>query len=155
MGQVRPGAIEAAFLGDEVCCHNPACVASTLAPVARRLRVRWPNASALLIWTNECDSSIVGGHGVPPLPNSSGAIPPELDALSIDMYAGFGDDGFSGAQEVANVSRFYASQVFPRMAPHQRALVVPGFFGCTNYSACGAREEQEARLRDKLRAYAE
>lgn len=60
---VRRGAIEAAFLGDEICCHNPRCLNVTLAPVARQLRAHFPNPEELLIWTNECDSSIVGGLG--------------------------------------------------------------------------------------------
>ena len=150
---IRPGAIEAAFLGDELCCHNPACLDATLGPVTRRLRKLWPDRSSLLIWTNECDSTIVGGHGVAPLPNRSGAIPEDLDVLSVDIYVGVGDDGFRGAAEVANVSGFLEREVFPRMRARQRAMVVPGLFGCTNVSVCGSLDTQEARLRDKLGAY--
>ena len=88
---VKPGAIEAVFLGDEVCCHSPKCLNATLAPVARRLRSHFPDRAALLIWTNECDSSIIGGAGhdgafIPPLPRMSGAIPAEIDILSVDRY---------------------------------------------------------------------
>lgn len=41
------------------------------------------------------------------------------------------------------------------MNADQRAIAVPGFFGCTNCVAtdCGSPASQEARMRDKLQAY--
>jgi hypothetical protein len=157
---VRPGAIEAIFLGDEVCCHSPRCLNATLAPVARKLRGYFPDRSSLLIWTNECDSSIIGGVGhdgavILPLPNTSGAIPREIDVLSVDRYSGFGNDTLPGSAEVTDISNFFASEVFPRMHTHQVAMAVPGLFGCASCIAtgCGSLAAQESRLRDKLHAY--
>lgn len=152
---VKPGAIVGAFLGDEVCCHTPSCLNTTLGPVARKLRKKW-SAAELFIWGNECTTSIVGGRGVPALPNKTGSIPPEIDILSIDYYAGIGNQSLdSGATEVGNVSAFLSEQIFPRMAEHQRAMVVPGFFGCSNFSTCGTPAQQDARMRAKLQAYTE
>jgi hypothetical protein len=76
---------------------------------------------------------------------------------SVDLYGGFGNDTLSGSAEVSNVSAFFEHEVFPRMRSHQQAMVVPGFFGCANCQAtdCGSLASQEARLRDKLRAYVE
>jgi hypothetical protein len=157
---VRPGAIEAVFLGDEVCCHSPRCLNATLAPVARRLRSHFPERTSLLIWTNECDSSIIGGVGhdgtvILPLPNTSGAIPLEIDILSVDRYSGFGNDSLPGSAEVEDISKFFAAEVFPRMHANQVAMAVPGLFGCANCieTGCGSLAAQESRLQDKLRAY--
>eukprot|EP01052_Picozoa_sp_SAG31_P047729 SAG31_NODE_9683_length_1242_cov_0.966754_1_plen_382_part_01 len=161
---VRAGFIEAVFLGDEICCHCPSCLNATLAPVARRLRSHFPDPKVLLIWANECDSSIVGGigHGgavTPPLPRGPGAIPSEIDLLSVDIYRGFGNDTLPGAAEVAEVSAFFTEEIFPRMHATQRAMAVPGFFGCTNCvgmghgGGCGSLAQQEARMLDKLSAY--
>lgn len=76
-----PG-IVGVFLGDEVCCHAPSCLNTTLEPVAARLRATF-STDELLLWENECGDSIAG------LPNQTGAIPPSLDIVSIDIYAGF------------------------------------------------------------------
>lgn len=147
------------FLGDEVCCHVPKCLNATIAPVARRIRAKYAgaNKSKLFIWSNECDSSIIGGpdhNANQPLPLLPGAIPQEIDIFSVDIYAGFGNDTFPGSHEVlSNVSTFYNNEIFPRMVAEQRAFVVPGFFGCSNYKTCGTLKQQEARLRDKLAAY--
>jgi hypothetical protein len=82
-----------------------------------------------------------------------GAIPDSIDILSIDYYAGFGNDTLPPEAEVANVSSFFTHELFPRMVPRQRAMVVPGFFGCSNQTSCGTHAQQEARLQRKLRAY--
>ena len=80
---VRAGAIEAVFLGDEICCHVPACLNGTLAPVAQRLRSHFPNRTALPIWTNECSTTITGSRGSRPLPLVPGAIPGDIDILCV------------------------------------------------------------------------
>lgn len=91
-----------------------------------------------------------------------GAIPAEIDILSVDIYRGFGNDTLPGAAEATNVSAFFAREIFPRMHPTQRAMVVPGFFGCISCmgpagagtgGGCGTLAHQESRLRAKLRAY--
>ena len=70
------------FLGDEVCCHAPSCLNATLEPVAARLRAAF-STDELLLWENECGDAIAG------LANQTGAIPPSLDIVSTDIYAGF------------------------------------------------------------------
>ena len=79
---VQAREIVAVFLGDEVCCHVPSCMATTLSPVAARLRSHF-NRSELLIWTNECGNTVQG------LPATPGAVPAAIDVLSVDMYGGF------------------------------------------------------------------
>lgn len=78
--------------------------------------------------------------------------------MSVDIYRGFGNDSLPGGAEVANVSAFFAREVFPRMHSAQVSMVVPGFFGCISCmspggSGCGTLAAQEARLRAKLRSY--
>lgn len=80
-----------------------------------------------------------------------------IDLLSVDIYRGFGNDTLPGSAEVANVSAFFAKEIFPRMHGTQRAMAVPGFFGCTNCigmaHGCGSLAQQEGQMLDKLSAY--
>ena len=139
---VRPGAIVGMFLGDEVCCHNSTCLSATVEPVAARLRLHYPNASELFLWTNECGDSLIG------LPT----VPPSLDIISVDTYDGF-LPGNDGADEVRRLASLLRKDIYPRLLPHQRAMVVPGFFGCDNTTSCGSLASQEARLVQKMEAY--
>ena len=143
---VQAREIVAVFLGDEVCCHVPSCMATTLSPVAARLRSHF-NRSELLIWTNECGNTVQG------LPATPGAVPAAIDVLSVDMYGGF-VQATHGRDEVQAVSAFFKTEVFPRLRPPQRTLVVPGLFGCSNTTAAGSMAQQDARLVDKVKAYA-
>jgi hypothetical protein len=93
---VAAGHVVSVFLGDEVCCHNGTCMNAVLAPVAAKLRTHFPRTSSpedIFIWTNEC------GDTVQQLPNRSGAVPPAIDVLSVDVYSGY-LPGVPGSEEV-------------------------------------------------------
>ena len=69
----------------------------------------------------------------------------DLDFFSIDFYDGWNVDGM---WEYKMVRALYETQVFPAMAPHQRAFVVPGTFGCA-----GDLGPQAVQISKKLEAY--
>jgi hypothetical protein len=68
------------------------------------------------VYTNE------GGHRNGPVGWPS--IPPELDFISVDGYG-------VGAAEPEAQQRIFEESIFPKLRPHQRAVAVPGFVGCT------------------------
>ena len=94
-------------------------------------------------------------------------IPPGIDVLSFDGYS-------AGTLEVDQHRALYQTSLYPKLAPHQRAAVVPGLFGCSlrkkgkceaNTSATGPHcmctingddlsdEAQSAKLVAKLEGY--
>jgi hypothetical protein len=68
------------------------------------------------VYTNE------GSHMNGPVGWTS--FPPELDFLSVDGYG-------VGAAEAEAQRAIYEKSIFPKLQPHQRAVAVPGFFGCS------------------------
>ena len=57
---------------------------------------------------------------------NSSNVPAALDYISVDLYRG------GGSAEVGYAKAFYEKHVFNKLLPHQRALIVPGTFACTN-----------------------
>lgn len=77
-------------------------------------------------------------------------MPPALDLISADTYSDFWP-GATGAQEVTNAK--YAYKYFlDKLHPHQRALLVPGIFACSNTSWFPLAQ-QEAIMLKKLDGY--
>ena len=59
-------------------------------------------------------------------------------------------------EEVRLVKQYYIKYLFPKMAAHQQAMLVPGIFGCAGAIVDGkpfSLEEQGARIVKKLQAY--
>jgi hypothetical protein len=135
----RDKALRGVFVGDELCCRNVSCWTNGLAVVANKTRsLLGPDA---IIYTNECGK------------NWSAYItelPPALDLISADVYAGY-TPGSTGTEEVAVAKTLY-SGIFEKLHAHQKALLVPGCFGCSDlhYFPLAA---QEAVLVAKLEAY--
>lgn len=67
------------------------------------------------------------------------------------MYAGYTPES-KGSDEVDQDRAFFNEEVFPRMAAHQRAAVVPGVFACSNLSYISLAES-EAHVVAKLQGY--
>ena len=65
--------------------------------------------------------------------------------ISIDMYAGAGEASASQA--------FYREYILPRMADHQRIILVPGLYGDRNVSRTGSMASQEAAVLHKLETF--
>jgi len=108
------------FMGDEKLCGGVPL--SNYSAVAEHLRKRFGNR--ILLYGNECSFTV----------GSIGAVPTELDLFSFDYYDAANTDG---AAEVAGVRETAETVVFPKMAPHQRLLLVPGIYGNTP-SSCAA-----------------
>jgi hypothetical protein len=120
------------FLGDEICCHNSSCWHGQLYPISTKLRALvGPSA---ILYENECGDSIAGGgmaHGHPVGPPLD-KIAPALDWISVDVYKGFTPDDPDGKAEAVAAKAFVEKYVYPKMAAHQKLVVVPGTFACSN-----------------------
>eukprot|EP01043_Picozoa_sp_COSAG02_P009955 COSAG02_NODE_343_length_24147_cov_30.662051_18_plen_159_part_00 len=55
--------------------------------------------------------------------------------------------------EASVVREFFATNLWPRMAPHQKGMVVPGIFADVNISRSGSLASQDERALSKLRGY--
>ena len=109
------------FLGDEICCRNVGCWANALQPVAARLHAALgPEA---IIYTNECRTHL----------SKLKEVPKDIDLISVDVYNGY-LPGENGTSEVASAKAVYEGRLFPKLQPHQRAMVVPGVMACSNLS---------------------
>ena len=67
-------------------------------------------------------------------------IPPDLSLISVDIYAGYAPGGH-GSDEVSQVRAQYEHGLLPKLADRQRAIIVPGLFGCSNLSWFPAAEQ--------------
>lgn len=96
------------------------------------------------------------------------SIPKELDLISEDIYTYPGECSCGGqpcdpdprncswnaTAEMAWARHELERNVFPLMHPHQKAFIVAGTFGCTNFSLVDFDTQQDT-LVGKLRAHAE
>ena len=96
-----------------------------------------------LLYTNECANGDIK------------EVPADLDLISVDVYDGF-KAGQSGAEEVAAAKKMY-DKIFDKLHGHQQAVLVPGTFGCANYSQGGGLPlaESDAQVATKLEGYFE
>ena len=107
---VRNGTNAGVFLGDEICCSGTPL--ANLTAVADALRAGLgPKA---LLYTNECSEM-----------QQWPAVPASLDYISIDFYD---EHNTNGSAEVTKDRQFYERIMYPKMAPHQGVLLVPGVF---------------------------
>eukprot|EP01045_Picozoa_sp_COSAG04_P017489 COSAG04_NODE_1550_length_6380_cov_2.250597_2_plen_164_part_00 len=91
------------------------------------------------------------GHPVgPPLDK----VAPDLDLISVDLYAGYLPSDPNGTAEAVAARAFVEKEVYPRLAPHQKIMVVPGTFGCSNTSFMPLALTQKSVV-EKLKAYFE
>ena len=91
------------------------------------------------------------GHPVgPPLDK----VAPDLDLISVDLYEGYLPSDPNGTAEAVAARAFVEKEVYPRLAPHQKIMVVPGTFGCSNTSFMPLALTQKSVV-EKLKAYFE
>eukprot|EP01052_Picozoa_sp_SAG31_P030025 SAG31_NODE_3043_length_4753_cov_3.006016_3_plen_239_part_00 len=107
-------------------------------------KVRALLGSKAVLYTNECQSSFVNHTGP-----SLDKLPPELDFISFDAYEGL-TIASNASTEVDVVSGFLKAAIFQMMWPHQKALLVPGLFGCTNVMSLNQSQDKAV---EKLDAY--
>ena len=133
------GTVLGVFLGDELtCCSNHLSFANLSALADAVRHDLGPGLG--LVYTNDGPGTI--GQAWP-------TIPAGLDLLSFDLY-----DGRSGRHfEVVEV-RAALEVIRPKLRPHQRMVLVPGMFGCSNASQSinGTAAANERLLLKKLDA---
>ena len=60
---------------------------------------------------------------------------------------------YAGAGEASASQAFYREYILPRMADHQRIILVPGLYGDRNVSRTGSMASQEAAVLHKLETF--
>lgn len=145
---IHRGAIQVIFLGDEICCAQgvPGRNVSSVAEAARHQLDSLHSKQRVLIYLNECSRALHAdqrGYLGDPLPAA-------IDAISLDGYCPSAGNGCSrAAQEATLMRNIYTHQLFPKMLPHQRVFIVPGFFG----NGSQPIGPQDAQLVEKWTAY--
>lgn len=139
---VANGTVTGVFLGDELMCNGGGIPLSDFTSVLAELRRGLGN---VLLYTNECSGTI----------SLWDKIPDELDLISIDFYDQGNKDGL---QEVRQTQSYVEQVVSPRLAAHQRLLLVPGIFGnspeiCSEEGDPCPLEEQQVQIVKKLEAF--
>ena len=139
---------------DEICCHNSSCWHGQLYPISAKLRSLLGRDA--ILYENECGDSLAGGgmaHGHPVGPPLD-KVAPDLDLISVDLYEGYLPSDPNGTAEAVAARAFVEKEVYPRLAPHQKIMVVPGTFGCSNTSFMPLALTQKSVV-EKLKAYFE
>ena len=155
---LRNGTLRGIFVGDEICCHVTSCWHSVLYPITAKLRLLLSGfGKDMIVYTNECGSSIAGGgsaHGHPIGPPLD-AIAPGLTHISIDIYAGYEPAtprSLNGTREAVLTRTFVERYVYPKMQPGQLLMLVPGTFACSNLSFVSLAQS-DTSVSTKLEAY--
>jgi hypothetical protein len=145
--QIQPNmgpdkALRGVFIGDELCCGSgrnlARCWARGYGPLTAKLRALM--GPDMIIYTNECGGEFDPIHNNDTDMNIT-EIPPDFDLISLDSYADYLPPALpvgNRSNEVAMVKPFYES-LFSRMHPHQRAVLVPGTFACSNATSIGGK----------------
>ena len=55
-------------------------------------------------------------------------VAPDLDLISIDLYKGYLPSDDNGTAEAVAARAFVEKEVYPRLHPHQKIMVVPGSY---------------------------
>ena len=99
-----------------------------------------------LVYVNECKPSFT----------KFGMIPAGLDIISFDQYELANESKFAPTtwwlQEPKENQAFAAQFIAPKMHPHQKLMVVPGFYG-NDTAKTVEHAVQDGRLLAKLEAY--
>jgi hypothetical protein len=151
------------FLGDELCgtANIPANNLSAVATAAKSLMRPFGGG---LVYVNEAvravnTSSWGPQNGRVPSPCFMPKIPDAIDLISLDWYAiAPADQRPAGATgnitaEPALMRQIYENMLHPKMARHQRVLVVPGTFADGNLRRSGPLGVQDSHIAAKLRGY--
>ena len=144
---LRNSTVVGVYIGDELCSHNIyPCWKLSMGPLLKKLRALL--GSKAILYTNECESSF-SNHTGPSLDK----LPPELDLISFDAYAGL-TVGSNASTEVDVVSGYLNQAIFGMMWPHQKVLLVPGRFQCANVMSFNQSEDKAVQKLDAYFQYA-
>ena len=135
------GSCAGVFVGDEVVASHGVPFHNYTNVVSRLRELVGPDA---ILMANE-GTDLWDWDQTPHDGDARFQVAKDLDFFSIDFYDGWNADGM---WEYKMVRALYETQVFPAMAPHQRAFVVPGTFGCA-----GDLGPQAVQISNKLEAY--
>ena len=160
---VRPSCanrtVASIFFGDELVCSGVPL--ANLTSVADKVK-QGLSGTGVKLYTNECGGGLnqgtVGGcyKATCKAAWAWQRVPASLDWLSVDAY---NEGNRDGAAEVALVRRRAERTIFPRMAPHQSLVVVPGVFantpeGCSKSGLRCPLAAQQEQVIAKLRGFA-
>eukprot|EP01052_Picozoa_sp_SAG31_P001847 SAG31_NODE_62_length_28678_cov_21.548270_18_plen_403_part_00 len=131
------------FVGDELMCGG--IPYSDFSSVLQQIRMARPRG--FLLYANECRWSCGLHDAACSVVKSwrAAGVPADLDLISFDEYtSGKFFTGQAGAKcpiyftdpaaEVQIVRNFYQTVVYPRLHPHQRVLVVPPVYACSEFA---------------------
>jgi hypothetical protein len=160
---LRNKSVTGVFLGDELCgtANIPANNLSAVATAAKSLMRPFGGG---LVYVNEAvravnTSSWGPRNGRAPSPCFMTKIADSIDLISLDWYAiAPADQRPAGATgnitaEPVLMRQIYEHMLRPKMAPHQRVLVVPGAFADGDLRRSGPLAVQDARIAAKLKGY--
>lgn len=139
---VANGTVTGVFVGDELVCHGVPL--SNFSAVVSRLRAEL--GPFVVLYANECCGTV--GSCDSKRRCWQGPIPSELDLISEDCYSApcrvpagtpYGcnaslppaqrRDWWNVSWEIERVQMHYKSSIYPRLAAHQKVMIVPGTFG--------------------------
>lgn len=131
-GLYHKRAIFGFFLGDELVWMG--VTPKDLALAAETVKKDFPGA---IIWINEAAGVLAGGcshyhvcHDVKTV------VPAAVSWISADRY--WSSPPHSPGAHVAALRGIYEERIFPRLLPHQRAILVPGSFASEHSKQCSA-----------------
>jgi hypothetical protein len=138
------------FLGDEIVCGGVHVENLTAVAAFCKQQLVSIGARHGLVYVNECKPSFTKPSGI------TGMIPAGLDIISFDSYELANETSFAPTpwwlQEPKENKAFAKAVIVPKLHPHQKLMVVPGFYG--NDTATAAEHVvQDERLLAKLEAY--
>lgn len=126
---MQHGVVSALFLGDELCWNGVAY--EDLVRCADAVRAVFP---ALIVYYNEAMPTVVMGRNIFNASVPYAEVPRSIDWVSFDAY---------GA--VADTRAAYIAHLYTKMAPHQRAMLVPDAYGSTHDPHMTLAEHQAVR----------
>jgi hypothetical protein len=155
--RIASGAVAGLFLGDEIVCGGmPVENLTAVAAFCKKKLMQMGHTKAL-VYLNECSGSFIA-NSPNRRPNDyfKDSIPAGLDIISYDSYQLSNNTKFAPTpwwlQEPIGNRLFYKTHILPKLRPHQKFMVVPGFYG--NDSATADEQTlQDGRLLAKLEQY--
>ena len=164
---LRNRSIAGVFLGDELCgtANIPAANFSAVATAAKHLMAQFggglvsANEAVRAVNTSAWGPQAGAATSSPASPCYLATIPPAIDLISLDWYAvpvaSVRPAGATGntTAEADLIRGIYSSMLVPKLAAHQRLLLVPGTFADGDLNRSGPLAAQDAAIAAKLEGY--
>ena len=155
--RIASGAVVGLFLGDEIVCSGMPVENLTAVAAFCKKKLTQMGYTQALVYLNECSGSFLeNSPNRRPNDYFKDSIPAGLDIISYDSYQLSNNTKFAPTpwwlQEPIGNRLFYKTHILPKLGPHQKFMVVPGFYG--NDSATADEQTlQDGRLLAKLEQY--